>query len=95
MIRKGDIVKMSEATKASMMNNSCHEHVIEFGDCEGVVEDRMFPNLTAKQAPEVNVRWFPSMLRYGYDPSELVLVKTIRDIRKEKLNKLNELGDKV
>jgi len=51
----------------------------------------MFPNLTVKQAPELNVRWFPSMLRYGYDPSELVLVKTIKDIRKEKLDKLNQL----
>ena len=52
----------------------------------------MFPNLTAKQAPEVNVRWFPSMLRYGYDPSELVLVKSLKDFRKEKLNKINELS---
>ena len=62
-----------------------------YGDCEGVVEDRMFPNLTAKQAPELNVRWFPSMLRYGYDPSELVVIKTIKDFRKEKLNKINQL----
>ena len=90
-IQKGDIVKMNEEFKTIIMNNS-HEHVIEFGECEGVVEDRMFPNLTAKQAPEVNVRWFPSMLRYGYDPSELVLVKSLKDFRKEKLNKINELS---
>lgn len=92
-IQKGDIVKMSEEIKTIMMNNGSHYHVIEFGECEGVVEDRMFPNLTAKQAPEVNVRWFPSMLRYGYDPSELVLVKSLKDFRKEKLNKINELGN--
>lgn len=41
-------------------------HVDEFGDCEGVVEDLVQPN-----CPEVNVRWQPSNLRYGYDPKYL------------------------
>lgn len=46
-------------------------HIEEFGDCEGVVEDRMFLDPAAQ---EVNVRWAPSGLRYGYHPNDLVVV---------------------
>ena len=47
------------------------DHIAEFGDCEGVVEDRMFDD---PGAPELNVRWRPSGLRYGYHPDHLVVV---------------------
>ena len=45
-------------------------HVDEFGDCVGVVQGPTFPNVP--DAPEVDVRWEPSQLRYGYLPEDLV-----------------------
>ena len=89
-LRTGDLVKMSEELKAGLMKNGSEAHALEFGNCEGIVEDRMFPNLPEKDAPEVNVRWLPSKLRYGYDSDELILIKGIKDRRKEKLKKINE-----
>lgn len=48
-------------------------HVDEFGSCVGIVEGHMKgPN--GEEWPEVDVRWLPSGLRYGYKPSELVIV---------------------
>ena len=47
-------------------------HVEEFGECTGVVGGLMFPGLI--DTPEVNVRWEPSGLRYGYHPDKLELV---------------------
>ena len=53
--------------------DSCSsDHVDEFGDCVGLVEDRVFPDNPT--APEVNVRWLPSRLRYGYFPEDLDIV---------------------
>jgi len=48
-----------------------NDHVEEFGECVGIVEDPVFP-----QYPhlEVNVRWQPSNLRYGYLPEDLDVV---------------------
>ncbi len=47
------------------------DHIKEFGDCEGLVEDLMFPEF-----PDLNVRWRPSGLRYGYHPNDLEVVPT-------------------
>jgi hypothetical protein len=47
------------------------DHVDEFGDCVGVVEDLV--DFGCELGPEVNVRWEPSGLRYGYLLDELEL----------------------
>jgi hypothetical protein len=47
-------------------------HVREFGSCTGVVL-----GLTAYKSclgPEIDVRWFPSGLRYAYHPDDLEIV---------------------
>ena len=62
---------MSDDLKAGLMTNGSHEHVEEFGDCEGIVGDPCYPNV---EGPEVDVRWEPSKLRYGYDPKQLVKI---------------------
>lgn len=58
-------------------------HVDEFGDCTGIVQGPMdFNNCKpadpeydrSKLGPEVDVRWQPSKLRYGYSPEDLELV---------------------
>ena len=43
-------------------------HVEEFGECVGIVIGSMWPN---GEGPEVDVRWQPSNLRYGYNPVDL------------------------
>ena len=73
-ITKGNKVKMSERLKSILTSNGCEEHVIEFGNCIGIVEERVFPDID--EAPEVNVRWQPSGLRYSYFPNELKKVKS-------------------
>ncbi len=69
-IKKGDTVIMSTSYKQELIKTNSNDHAIEFGGCEGVVEDRVFPDLTEEQAPEVNVRWKPSGLKYGYNPNK-------------------------
>ncbi len=49
-------------------------HIDEFGECEGLVEDLMFPDDPTSEF--VNVRWQPSGLRYGYHPNSLEVVPT-------------------
>jgi hypothetical protein len=58
-------------------------HVEEFGHCIGFVEGPLDYNNCkpgsggydpAKVGPEVDVRWEPSHLRFGYAPNELELV---------------------
>ncbi|HEX4513526.1 MAG TPA: hypothetical protein VH054_08320 [Polyangiaceae bacterium] len=53
------------------------EHVREFGHCIGIVDGPIDWNDVgpghpaydpAKLGPEIDVRWQPSNLRYGYDP---------------------------
>ena len=72
-MKKGTIVKMNDALKAELIKNDCKEHVDEFGECEGVVEDKMFPE--CDDCEEVNVRWKPTNLRYGYRPDQLEIIK--------------------
>jgi hypothetical protein len=68
----GTRVKMSEACKAKLRATKSHTHVREFGKCEGVVLG--LTDFKTCQGPEVDVRWFPSGLRYAYDPDDLEIV---------------------
>ena len=60
---------MEEETDDCMLCSTAH--VNEFGDCEGIVIGPMQPGWEW----EVDVRWQPSNLRYGYHPDDLVEVK--------------------
>ena len=80
MIKTGDKVKMSEDFKNVLIKNGCKEHIDEFGNCIGIVEDLVNYNNDGennpdKIGPEFNVRWLPSKLRYGYSPDDLVKIK--------------------
>jgi len=72
-LKPGTRVRMSEALKTLMRNNGSEEHIEEFGECEGIVQGLM--DFGTQKGPEVDVRWQPSNLRYGYHPKHLVVVK--------------------
>lgn len=79
MIKTGDEVKMSDTLKKGLIENDCKDHVDEFGDCTGIVEDLVDYNNDGennpnKIGPEFNVRWQPSKLRYGYLPEDLIKI---------------------
>lgn len=67
-MKPGTRVKMSEHLKKKLRTYS-PEHVVEFGKCEGLVE--CLTNYGSCEGPEVDVRWFPSKLRYAYHPADL------------------------
>lgn len=73
MLKRGDKVRMSEKLKDAFRSNGSAEHVKEFGECIGFVEDEVDWG-KGFVGPEVNVRWQPSKLRYMYDPNALVKV---------------------
>ncbi len=78
-LKRGDIVRMSGRLKRAFRANLSGDHVLEFGESVGIVE-----GLTAYDGfdgPELEVRWQPSGLRYAYDSSGLVLVRTRRRVR--------------
>lgn len=63
--------------------NCSRDHVEEFGDCVGIVQGPVDYNNVPPDhpeydprsvGPEVDVRWQPSNLRYGYHPDELELI---------------------
>jgi len=60
---------MTEQMKKAWIARGDNHHIEEFGDCVGIVQGPMF--LPPSTAPEVDVRWQPSNLRYGYHPDEL------------------------
>jgi len=70
MIKTGDTVKMSDLLKIGMISNGSEEHVDEFGECEGIVEE----NSTGDPL-WVDVRWHPSELRYGYHIDNLIKIE--------------------
>ena len=78
-LKRGDLVRMSQAHKDALIANHCRPHVREFGRCIGVVQGPMDygPGEDGEPVlgPEVDVRWKPSRLRYGYHPDQLVIVK--------------------
>jgi hypothetical protein len=65
----GTKVRMSAAFKRALQENGSREHVREFGECVGIVEGPV--DYGTQRGPEVNVRWQPSNLRYGYHPDDL------------------------
>ncbi len=88
-LKPGTKVRMSEGLRQRMYGEcspGCHTgpfvngdcwgcsgaHVDEFKDCIGLVEGPVF-----KDHPELelNVRWQPSRLRYGYLAEDLEVVK--------------------
>lgn len=78
----GTRVRMSEAYKAAARIHS-PDHVAEFGACMGRVEGPVDYNTPGtpfdaeKLGPELDVRWQPSNLRYGYDPNDLEVLPMI------------------
>lgn len=75
----GKMVKMSPKLKELLLAGGSEEHLREFGDCIGEVEgfvdfNNQGENDPSKVGPEAEVRWRPSMLRYGYLPELLDLV---------------------
>jgi hypothetical protein len=70
-IKKGDLVRMSEKFISDMMLGESKDHVEEFKNCIGKVDGPSYPN---GEGPEMDVRWMPSGLRYGYDPINLIKV---------------------
>lgn len=63
--------------------NCSTEHLEEFGECIGIVQGPLDYNNVPpghpdyepdKVGPEVDVRWQPSNLRYGYHPDDLELI---------------------
>jgi len=77
-MKTGTRVKLSEETKKAYRESGSVEHIDEFGECEGIVIGETFPDLNC---PEVDVRWIPSGLRYGYNESELINIRSLK-IRK-------------
>lgn len=67
---RGERVRMTEALKAALMANGSAAHVAEFGECMGLV-DGPVDNGNGTYGPDIDVRWQPSGLRYGYDPKWL------------------------
>ena len=82
-MKTGLRVRMREALKEKFRQNDCADHVEEFGECIGIVEGLVDYNEgdehhdPRKRGPEVNVRWQPSGLRYGYHPDFLKVVNMI------------------
>lgn len=74
-IKTGDMVAMTAGLKEKLLPHS-KEHLEEFGHCVGVVED-LVDYGKGNFGPERNVRWFPSKLRYAYDPEDLYIVKDV------------------
>lgn len=69
-MKPGDKVRLTEAYKQMLISNDCADHVEEFGDCVGIVEEPI-----ENSWPEFNVRWQPSQLRYGYHPDHLEFIE--------------------
>ena len=66
-MKTGDKVKMSDNLKQNLIESGCKDHVDEFGECVGIIEDRVW-----EDENDFNVRWQPSGLRYMYDIDTLI-----------------------
>lgn len=71
IIKQNSKVKMTDELKKILNRNGSKDHVREFGDCEGLVEDIEYQDSIDI---EVNVRWMPSKLRYSYNIKYLKLI---------------------
>jgi len=74
-MKSGTKVRMTEAYKQQLIASDCAEHAEEFFNCVGIVEGPI--DYGTQQGPEVDVRWQPSGLRYGYHPDQLVEVNEL------------------
>ena len=83
-MKPGTKVRMSRGLRKELINNDCMEHVMEFGRCIGVVLGPLDYNNVPKSdptydphkvGPEVDVRWLPNNLKYGYHPDKLEPVR--------------------
>ena len=88
----GTAVRMTQALKDALNGNDSSEHVEEFGDCYGIVEGPV--DWGACQGPEVDVRWYPSRLRYAYHPDNLEEVMLLHErlfpqLRKARWGQIN------
>ena len=63
---------VGKACKQQFIANDCVEHTEEFFGCIGIVECLLDYGIC--KGPEVDVRWQPSNLRYGYHPDQLEIV---------------------
>jgi hypothetical protein len=84
----GTQVMMTEDFKSLMRANGSRGHIDEFGACVGIVEGLLdynnpgSPHDPRKVGPELDVRWQPSNLRYGYHPENLrIVAKSIQSWR--------------
>ena len=68
-IKIGSKVKMNDFCKKGLSENDWQEHVDEFGDCIGIVEE-LYPEYS-----EAKIRWQPSKLNYIYGLIHLDLIK--------------------
>ena len=68
---KGLRVKMSDELKQSLISNDSRDHVKEFGNCIGVIEGY----IDGSSEEDVDVRWEPSKLRYGYPLKKLIIIR--------------------
>jgi CMP/dCMP kinase len=81
-MKPGTRVVMSAQLKRDLVAAGSGEHVAEFGECIGIVDGPTDYNEAggadpAKIGPEVNVRWQPFGLRFGYLPEGLQPVEMI------------------
>ena len=83
-MRPGTKVRMSEEIKRLFIANGSHEHVEEFGDCEGVIIG-LVDYGNGIFGPELDVRWQPSNLKYMYGPEHLVNQLSLPDKRRKLL----------
>ena len=64
-LEPGMKVKMSQAFKEDMLKGESKEHILEFGECMGIVKGQFL------DWPEFDVVWQPSGLKYLYLPENL------------------------
>lgn len=65
----GDRVKMTDYFKRNSPNSK--DHIDEFGSCSGVI----IGYIDIQTSDDVDVRWMPSGLKYGYTIDSLELDK--------------------
>ncbi len=72
-MKKGTKVKMKDSFKQQCLKNESRDHILEFGECTGIVIGLTHPELPG--IDDVAIRWQPSNLRYNYSPDDLDIVK--------------------
>lgn len=82
-MKPGTLVRMAAHLRNAFRANGSRQHVQEFGGCVGYVVG--LTDYKTQMGPDVDVRWIPSYLIYGYQPEDLVISrKKVRGWRKKK-----------